>query len=79
MSDKNPYEIRLELLQMAKDLLYDKWNAKNYAMQEDYNARLQRAMQNNSELPAPFEPVPYPTDEETISKARELNKFISNG
>jgi hypothetical protein len=79
MSDKNPYEIRLEILQMAKDLLYEKWNANNYALQEHYNVKITRALETESEIPAPYEPVPYPTDEDIISKARELNKFVSNG
>lgn len=79
MSDKNPYEIRLEILQMAKDLLYETWNAKNFALQDHYHMKMQRAMETESEIPAPYEPVPYPTDEDIISKARELNKFISNG
>jgi hypothetical protein len=79
MSDKNPYEIRLEILQMAKDLLHEKWNAKNYALIEHYQMKMQRAMETESEIPAPYEPEPYPTDENIISKARELNKFVSNG
>jgi len=79
MSDKNPYEIRLEILQMAKDLLYEAWNAKNFALQDHYHMKMQRAMETESELPSVFEPEPYPTNEDIISKARELNKFISNG
>ena len=79
MSDKNPYEIRLEILQMAKDLLHEAWNAKNFALQDHYNMKMERAMKTESELPGAFKPEPYPTNEDIISKARELNKFISNG
>ncbi len=79
MSDKNPYEIRLEILQMAKDLLLDNWNATNYAHQDHYNSKLSRALETESEIPAPYEPPQYPTEKEIIIKARELNEFVSNG
>lgn len=76
---KNPYEIRLDILNMAKDLLVEDWNTKNYALQESYNAKTQRAMETESELPAPYIPLPFPTEEDIISKARQLNEFVSNG
>jgi hypothetical protein len=79
MSDKNPYEIRLEILQMAKDSLHEKWNAKNYALQEHYNAKTQRALETESEIPVPYEPQPFPSERDIIAKARELNEFVSNG
>jgi hypothetical protein len=79
MSDKNPYEIRLEILQMAKDLLYEAWNAKNFALQDHYNMKMQRAMETESELPVPYEPQPFPSERDIIAKARELNEFVSNG
>ena len=79
MREKNPYEIRLEILQMAKDLLHENWNANNYALQEHYNVKTQRALETESEIPAPYEPVPFPSDKDIVLKARELNEFVSNG
>ena len=79
MREKNPYEIRLDILQMAKDLLHENWNANNYALQEHYNSRLQRALETESEIPAPYEALPFPSEKDIIIKARELNEFVSNG
>tara|TARA_B100001093_G_scaffold6187_1_gene6273 strand:- start:35417 stop:35659 length:243 start_codon:yes stop_codon:yes gene_type:complete len=76
---KNPYEIRLDILNMSKDLLVEKWNSTNYALQEHYNAKTQRAMETESELPAPYEPLSFPSEDDIISKARQLNEFVSNG
>ena len=76
---KNPYEIRLDILNMSKDLLVEQWNSTNYALQEHYNAKTHRAMETESALPAPYEPLPFPTEEDIISKARQLNEFVSNG
>jgi hypothetical protein len=79
MREKNPYEIRLEILQMAKDSLHEKWNANNYALQEHYNVKTQRAMETEADIPAPYEPLPFPSERDIIAKARELNEFVSNG
>lgn len=79
MREKNPYEIRLDILNMSKDLMVEKWNAKNYALQEHYNVKTQRALETESEIPAPYEPVPFPNDKDIVLKARELNEFVSNG
>ena len=79
MSEKNPYEIRLDILSMSKDLLVENWNANNYALQEHYNLKAQRALETESEIPSPYEPVPFPSDRDIVLKARELNEFVSNG
>jgi hypothetical protein len=69
----NAYEIRLELVKLAKDGLYEKVQSRRQALSEEYfsNKELYQNLQY-PELPD------YPTTEEIIAEAKKLNDFVSN-
>tara|TARA_B100000123_G_scaffold246907_1_gene203625 strand:+ start:268 stop:504 length:237 start_codon:yes stop_codon:yes gene_type:complete len=78
MSNKTPFEIRLELLKMAKDLLMDEYFQKVDAVSTKYGYEVEACI--GAGLDIPERPtVPYPTESEVIAKAKALNSFVSNG
>ena len=70
---KTPYEIRLELLRMAKETLFEPVYQKRNAMSDEYHAKLTDA--NRATLSFPTMPD-FPSTSDIISKAEELKKFI---
>ncbi len=70
---KTPYEIRLELLKLAKDSLYEPIYQKRNAMSDEFHAKLTDA--NRGTLPFPTLPD-FPSTSDIVSKAEELKKFI---
>jgi len=78
MSNLTPFEIRLELLKMAKDMLNDDYYGKREVISNSWHAKLEIAKINGGELPEhPGFPT-YPSEAEIISKAQVLNGFVSN-
>ncbi len=78
MSNKTPFEIRLELLKMAKELLMDEYFQKVDAINMKYNYDVESCI--GAGLDIPDRPTtPYPTESEVIAKAKALNSFVSNG
>jgi hypothetical protein len=78
MSNLTPFEIRLELLKMAKDMLNDDYYGKREVISNSWQAKLEIAKINGGELPEhPGFPT-YPSEAEIISKAQVLNGFVSN-
>lgn len=80
----NGYEIRLELLKMAKEMLEQDWHAHRDLTMTDYNTRVgfahakaEAAGFQNTELPSQPTFRPFPTESEIIAKARTLNEFIN--
>jgi hypothetical protein len=80
----NGYEIRLELLKMAKEMLEQEWHAQRDAVMTDYSTQVSFAHQaaENSEFKSPNIPPaptfrPFPTETEIIAKATVLNQFIN--
>ncbi len=73
---KNPYEIRYDLLQMAKDMLDQQYNNASSM----YWSAFEKAVQNNAELYKDYEQyVPKMfTPEEVIEQAEKLQTFINN-
>ena len=78
MSNMTPFEIRLELLKMAKDMLTDSYFSEKSRLSEDWHVKVDSAKLNGQ--PIPEHPVypPYPTENDIISKAQTLNGFVSN-
>jgi hypothetical protein len=81
----NGYEIRLELLKMAKEMLEQDWHAQRDAVMSDYNnrvgfahAKAESAGFSNTELPGTPTFKAFPTEAEIIAKAKVLNEFITN-
>ena len=78
MSNMTPFEIRLELLKMAKDMLNDDYYGKREVISNSWHAKLEIAKINGGELPEhPGFPT-YPSEAEIIAKAQTLNGFVSN-
>ena len=78
MSNMTPFEIRLELLKMAKDMLNDEYYGKREQISNDWQMKVESAKLNGGTIPDhPGFPV-YPTEKEIITKAQELNNFVSN-
>jgi hypothetical protein len=70
---KTPYEIRLELLHLAKEILQTPVFQKRQAMSDEYHAKLHDA--NRGTLPYPTMPD-FPSSTDIVSKAEELKKFV---
>lgn len=72
-----PYEIRLELLKMAKDMLADDYFGKREYISNQWSTKVEESKINGT--PSPEHPgyPPFPAEEEIIKKAEALNGFVS--
>ena len=78
MSNLTPFEIRLELLKMAKDMLSDDYYGKREIISNEYSNKCEIAKIHGTEIPAhPGFPA-YPSEADIIAKAQTLNGFVSN-
>jgi hypothetical protein len=78
MSNLTPFEIRLQLLQMAKDLLLEEFHANKDRLQQQWHVQVETAKLNGQVIPEhPAYPT-YPTENDIINKAQSLNGFVSN-
>lgn len=72
-----PYEIRLELLKMAKDMLTDDYHTKRDALNQQWHSQVDAAKIAGTTSPD-FPALPaFPTEEEIVKKAEALNQFVS--
>jgi proteasome lid subunit RPN8/RPN11 len=73
-----PFEIRLELLKMAKDMLSDEYYGKREQISNDWATKVDSAKINGGTIPDhPGFPA-YPSEQDIIAKATALNGFVSN-
>ena len=78
MSNLTPFEIRLELLKMAKELLMEEYYSNKDRLQQEWHVKVESAKLNGQAIPDhPAFPT-YPTENEIITKAQSLNGFVSN-
>ena len=70
---KTPYEIRLELLKMAKDIAFEPVYQKRQTLIDEYHSKINDA--NRATLPYPTLPE-FPAGTDIIAKAEELKKFV---
>ena len=70
---KTPYEIRLELLTLAKEILQEPIYQKRSQLGDEYHSKLPDA--NRGTLPFPTMPD-FPSTADIIAKAEELKKFV---
>jgi hypothetical protein len=73
MSNKTPYEIRAEVLEMAKDLAMQQY----FANRENQMERWRVAADNNRDIPDLPELPEFPTEEAVVSKAQLLVEFVN--
>jgi hypothetical protein len=72
-----PYEIRLEVLKMAKDMLTDDYHTKRDCLSQQWHTQVDAAKIAGTTSPE-FPAVPaFPTEEEIVKKAEALNQFVS--
>jgi hypothetical protein len=72
----NGFEIRLELLKMAKEMLEQDWHAQREAVMSDYNTRISFA-DHATDLPPTPTFKPFPSEADIIAKAKTLNEFVT--
>ena len=78
MSNMSPFEIRLELLKMAKDMLNDDYYGKREVISNDWSTKVESA-RHAGQTPPEHPGYPnYPSESEIIAKAQVLNGFVSN-
>jgi hypothetical protein len=71
---KTPYEIRLELLKLAKDTLFEPVYNKRDALKDEFFSKM--SDETRGTIPYPTMPD-FPTSSDIVAKAEELNKFVS--
>ena len=78
MSNLTPFEIRLELLKMAKELLMEEYHSNKDRLQQEWHVKVESAKLNGQAIPDhPAFPT-YPSETDIITKAQALNGFVSN-
>ena len=77
MSNMTPFEIRLELLKMAKDMLTDDYYGKREVISNGWQTQIETARLKGETPPAHPGFPEFPNESEIIKKATELNNFVS--
>lgn len=77
MSNMSPFEIRLELLKMAKEILEQDYFGKREQTSNDWTVKVENA--RHAGVTPPDHPgfPAYPSETDIIKKATELNSFVS--
>ena len=78
MSNLTPFEIRLELLKMAKDMLNDEYYGKREVISNEWSTKVEVAKINGGEMPVHPGFPSFQSETEIIAKAQVLNVFVSN-
>ena len=78
MSNMTPFEIRLELLKMAKDMLYDDYFGTRERISNNWQMQCETARHKGETPPEHPGFPPIPTEADIITKAQALNGFVSN-
>jgi hypothetical protein len=80
----NGYEIRLELLKMAKEMMEQDWHAQRDMLRAQWEQEVNLVQIRAHAVDQPVESVPaqptfqpFPTEEQIIKKAKVLNEFIA--
>ena len=77
MANKTPFEIRLELLKMAKDMLTEDYYGRREQVSNDWQVKVDNA-RHAGQTPPDHPGFPsYPSETDVISKANDLNGFVS--
>ena len=74
-----PYEVRLELVKLAKDMLSEEYHSKLSRIQAEWDANCSKAMNEEKAIPSSPNYPKYFTEDDVVNKATRLNDFISNG
>ena len=77
MSNMTPFEIRLELLKMAKDMLAEEYYGKKEQVTQDWQVKVENARHAGAAPPDHPALPNYPTEADIVAKATALNSFVS--
>jgi hypothetical protein len=77
MSNMTPFEIRLELLKMAKDMLVEEYYGKKEQVSQDWHVKVENARHAGAVPPEHPAMPSYPTETDIVAKATQLNGFVS--
>ena len=75
---KTPFEIRLEILEMAKGIVMEDYYAKQNWIREKWEFESSTARDTGGALPNRPENPEFPSSEQILEKAKELKAFIDN-
>jgi len=78
MSNMTPFEIRLDLLKMAKEMLEQDYYAHRERISNEWSTKVEIAKINGGEMPSHPGFPSFPSETEIIAKAQVLNGFVSN-
>ena len=78
MSNLTPFEIRLELLKMAKELLMEDYLSNKERLTTEWQVKVESAKLNGQTIPDHPAFPSYPSETDIINKAQALNGFVSN-
>ena len=78
MSNMPPFEIRLELLKLSKDMLEQEYMSKREVAHNNWQVASENARTQGQQLPNQPEYSSFPSEQEIITKAHALNGFVSN-
>lgn len=83
MTNKTPFELRFDLLAMAKDILTERMMGERMRLENDWQTERELAFiaaqhkETTKKVPA-FPKMPELSEDEIISMASKLNEFVSN-
>lgn len=72
-----PFEIRLELLKMAKEMLTDDYYGKREVISNNWQTQIETSRLKGETPPSHPGFPEFPTESEIVKKAAELNNFVS--
>lgn len=72
-----PFEIRLELLKLSKEMLEQDYYASREVSHNNWNSACENARQRGEPLPPQPSLPTFPSEDEVIAKANALNQFVS--
>lgn len=76
MANKNPFEIRLEVLNMAKDIEMEHYHMNRERLLAQWNIDVDTAIRKG-ETPPPMPQMPaFPTEEALVKRAQFLSEYI---
>ena len=82
MTNNTPFELRFDLLDMAKDILTERMMGERMRLENDWQSERELAYiaaQNKEPFKVPsFPNMPVLSEDEIISMAAKLNEFVSN-
>lgn len=77
---KTPYEIRFDLLTLAKEILFEPVHNKRGDIRDEFFAKRETVPGAEWSPKIPFPEMPdFPTSADIIAEAEKLNRFVSNG